>query len=683
MFRELQHILSTAGMPFGDEELLDTLWLLSRLPQGPNTLLAAQWAAAQQTADRSTKPALAPPSNHISPSPPSRGSNPGAGPPSSGAETITDPDDLVPLTGAQPTGNSTDLDLRVPGLKALGGDLAFDRALRPLKRRVPSTRETELAEEATAAAQADTRVPQVVLRPRPERWLRLALIIDSADSMLLWERHFGELRSLFERSGAFRQIEVHQVSYGSPQSPRSIALTRPWGGKDAQTLSPQCVTDPSGRTMVIVVTDGTAPAWRDGRMQTVLQGWAAAGPTALIHVLPRSLWAGTGITADTWHITTPRAGAPNTDWQVTHPILPPAVSQFATVPIPVLELTPPGLTSWAGAVTTLGQPVPLRLWEPHSAAPAQPAADPTASPLAFTRTASPQSVRLAAYLAAMAPLTVPVMQLVHSCLPGRRRTAALAEVFLSGLLAPLPHAAQPSTDIRQRFFDFTAEAKDLLLDTVPTTELLSCSRRVGKQMEYLVGRSPDFPAWLMMSSQQPTPRARPQPFAYIGQSLLIRLGRDTSSILPSPEPAVVPEPAAKPERATKREPAAKREPAGLLAIDIAWLLMVAEQSTPGDPQVTDWGSLTAAVSRMEAEIFDVPVYPTPVERAAVLVQQLVHVPALERSNALFASAAAYSYLVASGLKVTVSPEQVRDLARQVKAGAAHSTIAESMQSWIR
>ncbi|MGW0083027.1 fic family toxin-antitoxin system, toxin component [Streptomyces sp. NPDC003393] len=110
--------------------------------------------------------------------------------------------------------------------------------------------------------------------------------------------------------------------------------------------------------------------------------------------------------------------------------------------------------------------------------------------------------------------------------------------------------------------------------------------------------------------------------------------------------------------------------------------MIAEQKTPGDPQVTDWGSLTAAVSRIEAEIFGVPVYPTPVERAAVLLQQLVNVPALERNNALFATAAAYSYLVACGLKVAINPEQVRDLTRQVKAGAALSAITECLQGWI-
>ncbi|MCX4809408.1 MULTISPECIES: fic family toxin-antitoxin system, toxin component [unclassified Streptomyces] len=119
-----------------------------------------------------------------------------------------------------------------------------------------------------------------------------------------------------------------------------------------------------------------------------------------------------------------------------------------------------------------------------------------------------------------------------------------------------------------------------------------------------------------------------------------------------------------------------------LRIDLAWLLMLAEQKTPGDPEVTDWGALVAAVARHQAEIFDVPVYDSPHARAAALLQLLIHVPALERSNALFASAVAYAYLVASGLKVVTSPEQVRELARLVKSGEASvDEIARELRQW--
>ncbi|MDN3292964.1 fic family toxin-antitoxin system, toxin component [Streptomyces ficellus] len=119
-----------------------------------------------------------------------------------------------------------------------------------------------------------------------------------------------------------------------------------------------------------------------------------------------------------------------------------------------------------------------------------------------------------------------------------------------------------------------------------------------------------------------------------------------------------------------------------LSIDLAWLLMIAEHKTPGDPHVTDWGALVAAVSRHDAEIFGVPVYRDPHSRAAALLQLLLHVPALEHSNAMYASAVAYGYLVASGLKVVTSPEQVRDLARLVKAGQADvRAIAAELRRW--
>ncbi|MDX3073910.1 fic family toxin-antitoxin system, toxin component [Streptomyces sp. NPDC088354] len=119
-----------------------------------------------------------------------------------------------------------------------------------------------------------------------------------------------------------------------------------------------------------------------------------------------------------------------------------------------------------------------------------------------------------------------------------------------------------------------------------------------------------------------------------------------------------------------------------LRIDLAWLLMVAEHNTPGDPQVADWGALVAAVSRHQAEIFGVPVYADTYECAASLMQLLVHVPALERSNVMFASAVAYAYLVASGLKVATSPERVRELARLVKGGTADVLeIAEVLRGW--
>jgi len=533
VFEELRRVLDNPGLDLGDDELLDVLWLSTRLPRGADAPLARRLRGAvpDSGAAGTGAPVEANAASSVTAAP-TAGQTPDAPRPAPRfPEPAGDRGSLTPVTAGPPPADTPGRVMRLPGARMLGDELVLGRALRPLKRRVPSTVRTELDEDATAAAQADTGIPNVVLRALPERWLRLALVIDSDVSMVLWERHCRELQTALERSGAFRQIEVHQLSYGAPPGDLAtnrgeVFLVRPWSGSRRGALPVSTLSDPSGRTLVLVVTDGAAPAWRDGRMRAVLERWATAGPTAVLHVLPRHLWAGTGIDGDTWHITAPRPGAPNSAWRIADPVLPPDVAPFTGVPVPIVELTPAGLRAWSTAITAVGRPAPLRLWEPRSASAGRPTSDPGILARDFTRSASPSAVRLAAYIAAMAPVTVPVMRLVQSRLPEHTDTAALAEIFLSGLLRPVEQrgAEDPRRPVKHRFFDLSPEAKDLLLDTVPLAELVAAGRRVGEQIEQLVGRSPDFPAWLLASPHAEGQGDGPEPFARIGTALRDRLG---------------------------------------------------------------------------------------------------------------------------------------------------------------
>lgn len=119
-----------------------------------------------------------------------------------------------------------------------------------------------------------------------------------------------------------------------------------------------------------------------------------------------------------------------------------------------------------------------------------------------------------------------------------------------------------------------------------------------------------------------------------------------------------------------------------LQIDLTWLLEIAHQELPGDPQVVDWGSLEAARARHAFRILDTPVYDQPHHRAAALLQQLVRVPALEHSNELFAAAVAAGYLNASGLPVNVTTKEAGDLIEHVAAGRLDVRgIATSLREW--
>ncbi|MFD7613099.1 SAV_2336 N-terminal domain-related protein [Streptomyces sp. NPDC059828] len=516
MFRELREVLGAAGVPAGEGDLLDILWLAARVPSGPAAplaVLAAEEAAAG--APGPGDPTHAPGTDTGDPG--SHDRDPGGGSPTRTAETAQDRADRVGVhAGPPPPGDAARRALLVPGARALGTELRLGRALRPLKRQVRSHQEYALDEAATAAVQADTRTPQVVLRPRPERWMRLALVLDSGVSMALWERHCSGLKGLFERSGAFRQVETYQLRYGSGEA--GVRLGRPWCASSV-TCAPGSLADASGQSMVLVVTDGAAAAWRDGRLRRVLESWARKGPTAVVHMLPRRLWPGSGVRADTWHVASPRPGAPNQAWQATDLVLPPSVAPPPEIPIPVLELSAAGFAGWAAVNTVVGRPVPVQLWATdggtaHTERPGR------VSVVDFSHAASPEALRLAAHLAAMAPVSVPVMQLVHSCLSAQEGMAPLAEVLLGGLVQPLADSEAARPGGRNRLFDFASDAKDLLLDSVPTADLIECGRRVGERLETLVGRSSDFPAWLL-DDHGPGAGA---PFAYLGPDMRARLG---------------------------------------------------------------------------------------------------------------------------------------------------------------
>nr|WP_223242774.1 fic family toxin-antitoxin system, toxin component [Streptomyces sp. CBMA123] len=121
-----------------------------------------------------------------------------------------------------------------------------------------------------------------------------------------------------------------------------------------------------------------------------------------------------------------------------------------------------------------------------------------------------------------------------------------------------------------------------------------------------------------------------------------------------------------------------------MRIDRVWLLDIAHQFLPNDPDVTDYGTLAAAVARHADEVMDVPVYGAVHQRAAALMHQLIRAPALESANEHFAAVVAASYLSASGVIVTAEPKQAVELAARIRAGNADvRESAAAIRSWYR
>ncbi|WP_031511033.1 hypothetical protein [Streptomyces megasporus] len=120
----------------------------------------------------------------------------------------------------------------------------------------------------------------------------------------------------------------------------------------------------------------------------------------------------------------------------------------------------------------------------------------------------------------------------------------------------------------------------------------------------------------------------------------------------------------------------------ILAVDLAWLLAVAQQELPGDPDIVDYGALEAARARHCATVMGTPVYTEPHHRAAALLQSLVRLPALEHSNELYAAAVAAAFLHAGGRPVKVPPGHATDLVAQVGSGRLDvRAIAKALKAW--
>ncbi|GGV89020.1 hypothetical protein GCM10015535_41500 [Streptomyces gelaticus] len=489
----LRRVLADSGVDLSGEELLDVLWLAERLPHSDGAPLA-----------RAVRPRVTPPSapgeEHPRPDADEAGTT--APPPASsltdgarepGAPLHAGP--AAPGSGAQ---QRSGLPVRTPEGKSLAAhELHLGKALRPLKQRLPDPWKQELDEARTVAAMAETGLPDAVMRPARARWLTLVLLVDDGVSMLLWQRLASEMRVLLERSGAFRGLRVYGLDSRGQQAP--MLHSRPYedGGVP---LPPSVVRDPTGNTLVLVVSDGVGAAWRDGRMQTALETWARQGPTAIVHALPTRMWQGSGIRAQQWLVTTRRRGGPSSAWHVTDPVLPADIVAFDGVPVPVLAPEPTAVGRWASVVASPGTTAVLPLLADSGTPPSRPYAhtrqsDTREAVLRFRHAASPAAYRLAAHLAAVAPMSVPAMRLVQAALGPTTDAGHLAEVFLGGLMQSTD-PADPALPVRHRAFDFSEEARDILLGTVPAHELLRTTRTITDEIGRLVGRSPDFPAWL-------------------------------------------------------------------------------------------------------------------------------------------------------------------------------------------
>jgi tetratricopeptide (TPR) repeat protein len=419
---------------------------------------------------------------------------------------------------------------RAPTAPALAR-LGLARALRSFKRNVPVSGDGDLDAEATAHEAALTDVLLPVFAPRRVRWLDVAVVVDASPSMAVSGQTIRELVATLGELGAFRDVRVWRCSSAGAGERIRLTADRTATGI---THDPTELIDPRGRRVVLVVSDLLGRAWHDGRMGEALEALGKAGPLAIVQPLPQRLWDDCGPSIWPVALSSVAPAAPNGDLSVVvedQLELPgdPEQGLPAGIVVPLIELGARWLASWATLVTGdsdqayRGKAIFTGQLDTATRESAEPpgSVEPDEAVDSFLGTASTDAARLAPFLAAAAPLTLPVMRLVQRAKLPSAAPTALREVFLGGLLEQVTDSAD---DPEETVYDFVPGTRKQLIGYLSRQDALSVLVEVSRYLISRLGTNLDFLALLAAQPPVTDLDERGRAFAAVAVDVLEALG---------------------------------------------------------------------------------------------------------------------------------------------------------------
>ncbi|RRR74922.1 MAG: tetratricopeptide repeat protein [Candidatus Viridilinea halotolerans] len=420
-----------------------------------------------------------------------------------------------------------DLDFRTPVASSLPDRTGIMRSLRLLLMRVASRTAQDLDETRTVERIADTRVWQPVMCPRMEPRFRVVLILDDTPSMAIWRSTVTDLVQLLERHHALRNPRSYRLTFieGKP-------FLRP-GLHDAGSLprpADKEVADPTGRTLIILVSDGVGTAWRSGAMAQTLTAWARYSLVSMLHVLPDGLWERSGLGAwPSTQVVATQPGPPNSRLSYCLPRSSRHARNNANaVCLPVFNLHPHRVAQWAQlAVGVPGTTLAAYAMQLGPDTRIQVAQDEELDAAAiikrFKSSASLTAQRLSGLLAVVAPLNLAVARLVQRALLRDSDLTHLAEVWLSGLLYRDAKLSKGTTNSEEIIYEFYPGVRERLHALVPSTDAFAVLRTVSAYIGSRLGQPHDFRAWLNEGNPfaEDDPR---RPFAAVAAEVLYGFG---------------------------------------------------------------------------------------------------------------------------------------------------------------
>lgn len=391
--------------------------------------------------------------------------------------------------------SSGEVPLKVPVPSALRDPLTLAKALRPLKRKVDSYTKVDIDEVATATRIAERKIRIPVLKPAPQRWLDLALVVEQNSNTVIWNQTLAEFQRLLERQGSFRNIRL----WGLKEINGEIQLLAPTqtGEFSSATHSPKELIDAKGQRLIILVSDCVSPLWRKGIIHSVLELWGKQGLLTLLQLLPPRLWERTALAYEVLgQVRNLFFNRQLKNYQLDLEISPDEDDELPTdlsktIPIPVITLDPDSLSSWAKMLVGVGQNKTVSycfLPNQNSQSSTQQTAPSSQTNEEknlllinrFRATASPLARRLAGFMA-LVPVQMSVIHLIQQTVLPKSNQLHVAEVFMSGLLKSFP-ISENSIYLK---YDFIEGIRSILRDYISVTDSYLVIEKVS---EYIAKR---------------------------------------------------------------------------------------------------------------------------------------------------------------------------------------------------
>jgi GTPase SAR1 family protein len=393
--------------------------------------------------------------------------------------------------------------------------------------------------DATVDATADAGRLMLVTRPADERGLDVAVVVDRLATAAVWTDTIAEFEQLLRRSGAFRQVSRWDLVPGArPDAPVRL--------RDAAGMPHPAgrIVDPTGRRLVLLITDAVAPHWYTTPIWAALQRWASLVPTAIVNVLPEHYLESTALGRPDVAVRARRRAGPNATAEVRVPWWSEDEVPASAVALPVVPLYPAGLTNWAGAVAT-GSGWVAAIWSAPPAGPpgAEANVHLTAAERvrAFRVRATPAARELARILAASPTLSLPLIRVLQHRLLSSTDPAPVAEIMISGLLERLAGRSDDEQLV------FRPDVAPLLRRGATASEDWDAFEVLTEYLEQHAGSGTSVQALLANPAGAAATDAGLTPFAAMGRDVALRLGIilptiDTPrpappGLTPAPQPA--------------------------------------------------------------------------------------------------------------------------------------------------